>query len=252
MHTTPPIHELMRDGSAIAYYTTRGECDTTNPYGGYSLCDYTGDTQSHIQLCHQALARHFNIDESHIIIPRQTHSSNVAVITSLTANNRNPADTDAIVTMLPNIIIGVNTADCVPIVMSDSNSGVIGVAHAGWRGAISGVLDATVKAMLQSGADAKSIIAAMGPSICQNCFEVGQDVATLFDDDCVDYYSHTKPHVSLHKHIVKSLSNLGLQPKNILHFSDALCTKCHNNDFFSARKLGVNSGRVFTFIRKIP
>ena len=83
---------------------------------------------------------------------------------------------DAMVTKQPGIALGVITADCAPILLADREAGVVGAAHAGWRGAVAGVIEATVSAMIELGADAGRITAAIGPCIAQSSYEVGTDV----------------------------------------------------------------------------
>jgi len=83
---------------------------------------------------------------------------------------------DAMVTKQPGIGLGVITADCAPVLLADDHAGVVGAAHAGWRGAVAGVIEATVAAMIDLGAEASRITAAIGPCIAQSSYEVGIDV----------------------------------------------------------------------------
>jgi YfiH family protein len=87
---------------------------------------------------------------------------------------------DAMVTVRPGVALGIGTADCAPVLFADVAAGVIGAAHAGWRGAIGGVLEATVKAMAELGADAARIHAAIGPTIAQASYEVGPEFPAPF------------------------------------------------------------------------
>src|SRR4029078_12782390 len=87
---------------------------------------------------------------------------------------------DAIVTRTPNLAIGVSTADCGPVLLADPEARVIGAAHAGWRGALTGVIEATVAAMAKLGAERGRIVAAAGPMIRQPNYEVGQDLIDRF------------------------------------------------------------------------
>jgi len=246
--STPPLIKLLQAGSSTAYCTTRGACDPQSPYSGFSLCHYTGDSPLHTAECRDSLCRHFGITAERVVVPRQTHSSNVAVITSLPVATADIEGVDALVTNLPDMIIGVNTADCVPVVLIDPVEAIYGVTHAGWRGAVGGVVEATVTAMVRLGSNPADIRAAMGPSICVGCFEVGPEVAQHFAPDYVSHEYGEKPHVSLHKHIFNILSYCGLQASNITPFDRTLCTRCHPDTYWSARRMGVNSGRLYTFI----
>lgn len=109
----------------------------------------------------------------------QIHSPQVVVAeTPWPAAERPRAD--AIVTRTPDLAIGVSTADCGPVLFADAEARVIGAAHAGWRGALTGVIEATVTAMEKLGAQRKRIVAAAGPMIRQPSYEVGQDLLDRF------------------------------------------------------------------------
>jgi YfiH family protein len=89
---------------------------------------------------------------------------------------------DAIVTRVPGLAIGVSTADCGPVLFADAGAGVIGAAHAGWRGALTGVLEATIEAMERCGATRGNIVAGLGPMIRQDNYEVGPEFVARFND----------------------------------------------------------------------
>lgn len=102
----------------------------------------------------------------------QTHSTIVRTITDLHNDNSLP-EADAMVTALPGLALGILTADCTPILFADPQTGIIGAAHAGWRGAVDGIIGNTVHAMVQLGAQPANIIAAIGPTITAPNYEVG-------------------------------------------------------------------------------
>lgn len=107
----------------------------------------------------------------------QVHSPNVAVLQSAW---QTPPQADAIVTKQKGCTIGVLTADCVPVLFADEKAGVIGCAHAGWKGALSGVIENTVAVMEEQGAHRENIFAAIGPCICQESYEVGEELRQHF------------------------------------------------------------------------
>ncbi len=113
----------------------------------------------------------------------QVHSPDVVTLTSARADRPRA---DALVTATPGIALGVLTADCQPVLFADPKARVIGAAHAGWKGAKSGVLEATVAAMTTLGARAADIVAVIGPTISQAAYEVGWDFAQEFLDDDPD------------------------------------------------------------------
>ncbi len=108
----------------------------------------------------------------------QVHSRIVAVVDSADATIESPAD--ALVTAVPGIALGILSADCLPILFADPEAGVVGAAHAGWRGALSGVIEATVEGMETRGAERSRIVAAIGPAISQSAYEVGPELLGTF------------------------------------------------------------------------
>ena len=245
-----PLLKLLSVGGYRVYSTLRGITpDLENePYAGVNLCHYTGDSPARVAACRSALAETFGIFPERLIIPRQTHSTNILSITSSIPTSAQCQDIDAVVSTLPDIIIGVSTADCVPLMMVDPVAGVTAAVHAGWRGAAAGIAPRALLAMTGLGATTENIHAVMGPSICADCFEVGPEVAGNFPAECVLTDGFPRPHVSLQSAITGQLVSAGLSPENIEPFSAGLCTRCHPSSFFSARRLGVASGRIFTFI----
>ncbi len=112
----------------------------------------------------------------------QIHS-NIAVIADDTTLSDNRPQADALVTNQPNILLGILTADCVPILFADASAGVIGAAHAGWKGAITGVSDSTIEKMERLGAKRDTISCAIGPCIAQKSYEVDAAFFERFMDD---------------------------------------------------------------------
>ena len=169
-----------------AFSTTRGEVDRRNAYSGVNLCDYVGDDAPRVLDARLTLAMQLGVDLDDLVMPRQTHSCRVAVIDenfrSIDIDKQEAAleGVDALVTSLKGVVIGVNTADCVPIVLVDGEAGIIAVAHAGWRGTVGRIAKQVVEQMCRQGADARRIQASMGPSICRECFEVGEEVVEEF------------------------------------------------------------------------
>jgi polyphenol oxidase len=105
----------------------------------------------------------------------QIHSAEVVVAEQAWPQDQRPR-ADAMVTDRPNLLLGILTADCAPVLFADGEAGVVGAAHAGWRGAVAGVLEATIEAMLRLGARRDRIVAAVGPCIGQASYEVAADL----------------------------------------------------------------------------
>ncbi|MEL6217715.1 MAG: peptidoglycan editing factor PgeF, partial [Pseudomonadota bacterium] len=119
-----------------------------------------------------------------LVSTAQVHSDQVVTVSQPWGEDRPNAD--AMVTDRAGIALGVLTADCAPVLLADTQSGVIGAAHAGWKGAVGGVLEAVVDAMVRLGANPETIAAAIGPTIGQAAYEVGQEFVERFLDDDPD------------------------------------------------------------------
>lgn len=113
-----------------------------------------------------------------LVSVHQVHSPDVVHVTAPFGDDRPHAD--AMVTKTPGIALGILTADCAPVLFEDSETGVIGAAHAGWRGALGGVTDATIAAMVDLGAERERITAVIGPVISQRAYEVGPEFMDEF------------------------------------------------------------------------
>ncbi len=114
-----------------------------------------------------------------LVTVRQAHTADVVVVEKLFSHDQAPV-ADALVTDRPGVALGILTADCAPVLFADKKGKVIAAAHAGWKGAVGGVLDSTVKAMVGLGANSASIIAVVGPCIAQRSYEVGPEFPRPF------------------------------------------------------------------------
>ena len=119
------------------------------------------------------------LENAPLLTPYQIHSADVAVVEEAWSDGEAPR-VDALVTGKRGLALGVASADCVPVLFADREAGVIGAAHAGWRGALAGVTDATLEAMAGLGARRDRIIAGIGPAICQRSYEVGAEFPVPF------------------------------------------------------------------------
>lgn len=240
--------ELFNNRHIVAFSTLRSAKNPQCPYDGFNICHYTGDDPMHIADCRKALANLLDITTDRLIVPRQTHSTNVAVISSFPIKENHIENVDALITNIPGIALCINTADCIPIVMTDTQAGIIAAVHSGWRGTVAKIAVKAIKEMTLLGAKHDRIKVVMGPSICPECFEVGEDVAEIFRNSfpgsksVIDCYP--KPHIDLSRAISAQLTEAGILTKNIA--SPPICSHCNPDRLFSARHLGINSGRTAT------
>ncbi len=146
------------------------------------------DVPAHVAENRTRMARAVGVEPANFLTCFQIHSPDVVVVDGprhWDAQTRPRAD--ALVTATPDIAIGVSTADCGPVLFADPQAAVVGAAHAGWRGALSGVLEATIAAMEKLGAKRERIAAALGPMISQKNYEVGADMIEKFVGQDRDY-----------------------------------------------------------------
>lgn len=231
-----------------AFSTLRGGTRPGDPYDGLNCCHYTGDEPAHVAASREALAGRLGISPVRLIIPRQTHSVNVAVITDL---NEMPSleVVDALVTPLAGVGLVIHTADCTPLLLNDPQAGIIAAVHAGWRGAVGGIALNALRAMAALGADPRRIIAAMGPAICPDCFETSPEIASRFPAQFVSHPAPgARPHADIAALVRAQLTDAGVRAEAIA--MPTQCTRCRYDRFFSARRLGVASGRMSSVIMR--
>ncbi len=142
---------------------------STGVYAGLNVSDSGGDDPAAAAANRAIVAASLGLGEP--VILRQVHSNRVVTLTSPPTGPR--VEADALVTNQPCIALGILTADCTPILFADSVAGIVGGAHAGWRGAVDGIVGNTIAAMVALGADPARIVAAIGPTISGPNYEVG-------------------------------------------------------------------------------
>lgn len=229
----------------VAFSTTRhGGCSIGN-HGKFNINNYCGDEKSHIAENRRSLAAVLGIDESHIIMPHQVHGTEVRRIDG--PQQEVIEGVDAVITDVPRICIGVSTADCIPIILYDEEHHAVGTVHAGWRGTVKRIVRVAVNTMRDTyGTQSSLLKAVIGPGISLESFEVGDEVYQQFDEAGFNMgqiaHKYSKWHIDLPLCNRLQLEECGI--KNI-HMS-GVCTYQQYEDYFSARRLGINSGRIFT------
>lgn len=158
------------------FFTRRGGA-SSGVFHGLN-CGVGSSDQSEVVLINRArVAQAMNVAPDELIGVHQVHSPDVLTITEPLADKPRA---DALVTETPGLALSILTADCQPVLFADQQAGVIGAAHAGWRGALDGVLEATVDAMEKLGADRTAVAAIIGPTISQSAYEVGPEFLDEF------------------------------------------------------------------------
>ena len=184
------------------------------------------------------MAAALGVTPDRLLTPYQIHSPDVVVAETPWTREQRPR-ADALVTRVPALAIAVSTADCGPLLLADAQAGVVGAAHAGWRGAFAGVIEATVAAMEKLGAARARIAAALGPTIRQRNYEVGPDLIARFveADPANARFFTPSPRQGHAMFDLAGYIAARVQAAGVGHFEDLdLCTYAEPDRFFSYRR----------------
>jgi len=179
---------------------------------------------------------------SALVTLHQQHTTTFSTVTHPWAPEDAPV-ADAMVTDVPGIALGILTADCVPVLLADTQKGIVGAAHAGWKGALKGVLEETVTRMIDRGARPGTIAAAVGPSIAQRSYEVGPEFPPMFMNETPENEQFFAPSKTdghfmfdLPAYVARKLARVG-----ITEVIRTPCDTCREADrFFSYRRACLN------------
>ena len=245
--------EILRawpDASVCHGFIGRAGGVSTGAFASMNLSYWVGDDERAVDTNWERLRREVP-DLKLVARLNQVHGNDVHAATRDTAALR-PAG-DGLVTAEPGVMLGIFSADCVPILMVDSKRKIAGALHAGWRGVIADIADAGVRAMVQLGARASDIRAATGPSIGQCCFEVDVELGERFGSEIAGARNHTragrpgKAFIDLRAVVRDQLERAGLASANIA--SVGPCTRCAYDRFFSRRaEGGKTTGLQMSFV----
>ncbi|MGI6224214.1 MAG: peptidoglycan editing factor PgeF [Prevotella sp.] len=251
----------------VAFSTTRQGGVSRGAYASLNVNAYCGDAPECVAQNRQALATELGIPVDHIIIPHQVHDTRCLLIDreffglSLDDRQRQLEGIDAVMTQERGVCVGVSTADCIPVLLYDARCNAVAAVHAGWRGTQKRIVEVAVRAMQKSfGTMPSDLRCVIGPGIGLQSFEVGQEVYDAFANAQFDMDSIAKKMPRMHDddpepmkwHIHLKLCNhnqllsTGVRQENI--FDCNIDTYTDSSRFFSARRLGIESGRIFTAI----
>lgn len=178
---TSPLLDLA--GVQHAFFTRQGGV-SKGIYEGLNVGLGSGDAPGDVAENRRRAAAHFGLHVTRLATNYQVHSSTVALIEQEADLDTPPSNADGLATDLPGIALGALAADCAPVLFADPAAGVIGAAHAGWKGALDGVTDMTLIAMIQDfGARVENIVAVVGPCIGPASYEVGLEFLERFTAD---------------------------------------------------------------------
>lgn len=196
------------------------------------------DTPEHVKENRQRMAITLGVDPSRLLSLYQIHSADIVTVTEPWSVADRPK-ADGMVTQVKGIALGIGTADCGPVLFLDETAGVIGACHAGWKGALGGVIDATIAAMEKLGATRNTIRAALGPTISRAAYEVGADFVAQFEANDTGGLAFLTPGKTPDKKQFDLPAYIGhrVTRAGITRFQDlALCTYADETRFFSFRR----------------
>lgn len=255
-----------------AFSTTRHGGVSEGNYASLNINEYCGDSKANTDANRLLLANELGIDTNHIIMPHQTHGVESRIIGEEFANLPDGVKkmllegVDAVMTNIPGMCIGVSTADCIPVLLYDEEHHAAAAIHAGWRGTQARIVHKAVQEMrmaYQTNPD--KLKAVIGPGISLDNFEVGDEVYAAFEqaafdmsaiaeerikrnpnaDDPVKAFER-KWHINLPLANIQMLTHNGVDETNIIN--TGICTFDNADNYFSARRLGIESGRIYTGI----
>ena len=247
----------------LAFSTTRMGGVSEGNYGEFNINEYCGDEPAHIAANRKLLADKLGVAEDHIILPHQVHGVEVRQVAAdffaMTANDRKMLleGADAVMTDLKGVCIGVSTADCIPVLLYDAEHHAVAAIHAGWRGTVARIVSHTVQQMVSAyHTEPGKLKAVIGPGISLDNFEVGDEVYEAFRQAAfpMGKIAEQRPatdqplkwHINLPMCNQLTLQKAGVAEENI--YQSGICTYADSDEYFSARKLGIKSGRIFTGI----
>ena len=252
-------YNLLNKYKEIAHFCTDREGGVSmGNYESFNLSPFSGDNPENVNKNKEMLCKQLGIDAEKLIIPYQTHGTRILEIDDLFFQLSQYEKTqalygiDALFTHLTNVCIAVTTADCVPLLFFDPKKQVIAVAHAGWRGTCSRIAEKTVHGLIDTfDCNPADIRVVIGPSISASVYEVGEEVVANFRDAGFDIsrivtVRNQSLYLDLWEANKQSLQLAGISDHHIE--LSGICTYTEHDRFFSARHLGIKSGRIATGI----
>lgn len=240
-------------------FTTRAGGVSVGEWSSLNLSFSRGDDAAAVRENFRRVAEAFGVTEEQIVCSMQTHTTNVRRVFAGDggAGVARPlpwTDVDGLITDEPNVLLATFYADCVPLYFVDPVHRAIGLSHSGWRGTIARMGGVTLRAMADAfGTSAQDVLCAIGPSICQSCYEVSGDVAGQFaaafpeaGNELLYPTTEDKYQLNLWEANRLVLREAGVLPEHI-QITD-LCTSCNHHNLFSHRYTGGRRGNLGAFM----
>ena len=251
---------LENTGMVRHLFSTRMGGVSRGIYSSMNLSFSRGDNKENVDENFRRIAQVLDSTPEHIVCSRQTHTTNVRKVTEKdlgkgVVRETDYDDVDGLITNVPGIILATFYADCVPLYFVDVKKGAIGLSHSGWRGTVNRMGQVTLQAMKRAyGTEPSDVMAAIGPSICQDCYEVGEEVADAFRKNFPNEWEYLirkgkeegKYQLDLQETNRRILLAAGVLPENIA-VTD-ICTCCNSELLFSHRGSNGKRGNLGAFL----
>jgi polyphenol oxidase len=183
-------------------------------------------------------------DSGRLLLLKQVHGATV-----VEAPWDGMPEADAAVAAAPGFLLGIQTADCLPVLLVDPRRRLVAAAHAGWRGTVAGVASAAVEALAARGSRPEDLVAGLGPGIGPCCYEVGDEVRAAFGHARAAFFRpgpNGRLHLDVRAANARQLVEAGLRPEALHHVAD--CTRCRADLYHSYRRQGKAAGRMISFV----
>ena len=229
--------------------------------GNYSSMNFTftrGDNPEHVMENYRRMAKVLGVDKERMVLSYQTHTVNIKKVTEEDAGkgivkDRDYQDIDGLITDVPGITLVTFYADCVPIYILDPIHKAIGLSHSGWRGTVRRMGRVTLNAMKEAyGTNPSDALCCIGPSICKECFEVGEEVILEFEQTFGKAYwndlFYRKENGKYQLNLWKA-NEIILREEGVTQIQVTdICTRCNPNYLFSHRIMGNERGNLAAFL----
>lgn len=240
--------------SVLHGFSTRAGGESAGEFASLNVSHEVGDDPARVEENRRRLSRAAGFDLARLIEMRQIHSDRVIVLSAAGADAPLELRGDALVAPAAEWVLGVRTADCLAVLLADSNRRAVAAVHAGWRGTLAGVVSRAVEALERCGCARRNLVAALGPCIRACCFEVGPDVAERFVREfgprVMRHDESGRSFVDLAEANRRCLVATGLCAESIEDLG--LCTACRPDLFFSHRRDRGRTGRQLAFVSLAP
>ena len=238
------VCEPLEQAGFVNAFSTRLGGVSRLPTNSLSLAYFKGDDKDNVAENRRRFLEAIGAERGRIVTARQTHSTERSTIESEEQARGPQPECDAMITRMTDVLLAVQTADCLPVLIGDTRTGTMAAIHAGWRGTAGRITERTVAdLMLVHGVNPRDCVAALGPSACAECYEVGDDVIGRYKKEfgywrtlVVNFKEDGKAHLDIRTANVQQLRFCGFSEDRI-YVAD-YCTMHQNELFFSYRKEG--------------